>query len=89
MSSLRVPDTSDIDMAALRAERLARLQQSMRDREVPACLFFHPANIRYATGTSVMDVWAAETFARHCVVPARATRCCSSATRRWTCRGAT
>jgi len=70
VSSLRVPNTSDIDIAALRAERLARLQQSMRDREVPACLFFHPANIRYATGTSVMDVWASETFARHCLVPA-------------------
>jgi Xaa-Pro aminopeptidase len=70
VSSLRVPNTSDIDMAALRAERLARLQAAMREREVPACLFFHPANIRYATGTSVMDVWAAETFARHCLVPA-------------------
>ncbi len=70
VSSLRVPDMSDIDLPALRSQRLARLQAAMRARDVPACLFFHPANIRYATGTSVMDVWAAETFARHCVVPA-------------------
>lgn len=70
VSGLRVPNAADVDMPGLRAERLARLQAAMRDAEVPACLFFHPANIRYATGTSVMDVWAAETFARHCVVPA-------------------
>lgn len=70
VSSLRVPSLSEIDLATLCDERLDRLQVAMRAREVPACLFFHPANIRYATGTSVMDVWAAETFARHCVVPA-------------------
>ncbi len=70
VSGLRVPNAADVDMPGLRAERLARLQAAMRDAGVPACLFFHPANIRYSTGTSVMDVWAAETFARHCVVPA-------------------
>jgi Xaa-Pro aminopeptidase len=70
VSRLRVPNRSDIDFAALRAERLSRLQAKMAEHDVPACLFFHPANIRYATGTSVMDIWASETFARHCVVPA-------------------
>jgi Xaa-Pro aminopeptidase len=70
VSALRVPNRADIDHAALRAERLGRLQCAMQERDVPACLFFHPANIRYATGTSVMDAWASETFARHCVVPA-------------------
>ncbi len=70
VSSLRVPNLSDIDMTALRAERLARLQASMRAHGVPACLFFHQANIRYATGTNVMKIWSSETFSRHCVVPA-------------------
>jgi Xaa-Pro aminopeptidase len=70
VSRLRVPNRAQIDYSALRAERLARLQAAMRAQNVPACLFFHPANIRYATGTSVMDIWASETFARHCVVPA-------------------
>jgi Xaa-Pro aminopeptidase len=70
VSTLRVPNRADIDFNALRAERLEKLQSKMRERGVPACLFFHPANIRYATGTTVMDIWASETFARHCVVPA-------------------
>jgi Xaa-Pro aminopeptidase len=34
------------------------------------CLFFNPSNIRYATGTDVMHVWTAGTFARYCIVPA-------------------
>src|ERR687895_462786 len=42
----------------------------MRRHGLPVCLFFNPANIRYATGTDVMGVWAAGTFARYCVVPA-------------------
>ena len=55
VSGLRVPNAADVDMPGLRAERLARLQAAMRDAGVPACLFFHPANIRYSTGTSVME----------------------------------
>jgi Xaa-Pro aminopeptidase len=70
VAALRVPGIAEIDRAVLRRERLARLQAAMRARDVAACLFFHPANIRYATGVSAMDVWAAETFARHCIVPA-------------------
>lgn len=42
----------------------------MRTHELPVCLLFNPANIRYATGTDVMGVWTAGTFARYCVVPA-------------------
>jgi Xaa-Pro aminopeptidase len=70
VSTLRVPNRDEIDLPALRAERLARLQAAMRARDVAACVFFHPANIRYATGASAMDAWAAQTFARHCVAPA-------------------
>jgi Xaa-Pro aminopeptidase len=35
------------------------------------CLFYNPANIRYATGIDVMGVWTAGTFARYCIVPAQ------------------
>ncbi len=59
-----------IDHPRLRAERLARLQESMRRHGMAVCLFFHPANIRYATGASLMDVFCAGTSARYCVVPA-------------------
>jgi Xaa-Pro aminopeptidase len=70
ISRLRIPNLSDIDFAALRAGRLARLQAMMRRHDLPVCLFYNPANIRYATGTDVMGVWTAGTFARYCIVPA-------------------
>lgn len=67
---LRVPNLNEIDFARLRAGRLARLQLMMKRHDLPVCLFYNPANIRYATGTDVMGVWTAGTFARYCVVPA-------------------
>jgi Xaa-Pro dipeptidase len=72
VSRLRVPNLSEIDFAELRAGRLARLRATMKRYGLPICLFFNPANIRYATGTDVMGVWTAGTFARYCLVPAEA-----------------
>src|SRR5262249_52725181 len=69
-SELRIPNVSEIDFGRLRAGRLARLQAMMKRHELPVCLFYNPANIRYATGTDVMGVWTAGTFARYCLVPA-------------------
>jgi Xaa-Pro aminopeptidase len=65
---LRVPNLNEIDMAALRANRLARLRAAMQQHDIPICLFFNPANIRYATGTDVMGVWTASTLARYCLL---------------------
>ena len=70
VSGLRVPNLSEIDFGALRAGRLARLQATMKRYQLPVCLFYGTANIRYATGVDVMGVWTAGTFARYCVVPA-------------------
>ncbi|MGH7322641.1 MAG: M24 family metallopeptidase [Candidatus Rokuibacteriota bacterium] len=67
---LRVPNLSEVNFEKLRAGRLARLQTMMKRHDLPLCLFFNPANIRYATGTDVMGVWTAGTFARYCLVPA-------------------
>lgn len=67
---LRVPNLNEIDMRSLRANRFARLQEAMRAHGIPICLFFNPANIRYATGTDVMGVWTATTLARYCLVAA-------------------
>jgi Xaa-Pro aminopeptidase len=67
---LRVPNLSEIDMPALRTNRRARLQAMMRKHDIPICLFFNPANIRYATGTDVMGVWTATTLARCCLIAA-------------------
>jgi Xaa-Pro aminopeptidase len=70
ISRLRVPNLAEVDFARLRSGRLARLQAMMKRHDLPVCLFYNPANIRYATGTDVMGVWTAGTFARYCVVPA-------------------
>ena len=70
IQTFRVPNLSEINFPALRAGRLARLQQMMKRHEIPVCLFYNPGNIRYATGTEVMGVWTATTLARYAVVPA-------------------
>lgn len=59
-----------IDFGQLNSDRLDRLQSVMRQEGIPACIFFHPANIRYATGASVMDVHTLSASERYCVVPA-------------------
>jgi Xaa-Pro aminopeptidase len=56
-------------LETLRLERLARLQGSMRQHGVEACLLFNEPNVRYATGASAMPVYAMSTFARCVVVP--------------------
>lgn len=58
-----------INFKKLNSDRLERLQSVMRQEGVPACLFFHPANIRYATGAAVMDVHTAGASERYCLVP--------------------
>ncbi len=70
VQELRVPNVTEIDFAALRAGRLQRMQAAMRAQGVAICLFYNPANIRYATGTDMMNVWSASVLSRHCLVPA-------------------
>ncbi len=60
---------TEIDLAALRAERLARLQTQMIARDVEAVLLFGEPNIRYATGATSMPVWSQSTFVRCALVP--------------------
>jgi len=62
-----------VDLAALRAGRLARLQAAMRDLRLEACLLFNEPNVRYATGVTAMPVYAMSTFARCAVVPQEGT----------------
>jgi Xaa-Pro aminopeptidase len=58
------------DRGLLRAERLERLQASMRAHDVEACLLFGEPNVRYATGAVTMPVYSMSTFARCAVVAA-------------------
>ncbi len=59
-----------VDRARLRAGRLARLQATMREQGVEACLLFNDPNIRYAVGASAMPIWSNTTFVRCALVPA-------------------
>jgi Xaa-Pro aminopeptidase len=59
-----------LDLAQLRVERLARLQDAMRAQAVDICLLFNEPNIRYATGASAMPIWSNTTFVRAALVPA-------------------
>jgi len=70
MSAPTWQDGDGVDYQRLRSERLSRFQEAMRARDVAVCLLFHPANIRYTTGTAVMDVYSTGITARYCVVPA-------------------
>ena len=40
VQTFRVPNLSEIDFSALRAGRLARLQQMMHRHQIPICLFY-------------------------------------------------
>lgn len=62
--------TAQIDMRALRAYRLGRLQSELRARDYGAALLFDPINVRYATGSRNMTVWLLHNPARYCLVPA-------------------
>lgn len=57
-----------VDTDRLIVERRARMQQEMHRAGVAACLFFLPANIRYATGVSVMDVHCLAASERYCLI---------------------
>jgi Xaa-Pro aminopeptidase len=63
-------DTSAVDLPALRAERLERLQAAMRSAGADVALFFLPGNIRYATGTAIMTVYSMGASVRCALVPA-------------------
>jgi len=58
----------DVDLAAVRGYRLARLRTEMRRREIAACLLFDPVNIRYATGARNMQVFHARNPSRYLLV---------------------
>jgi Xaa-Pro aminopeptidase len=59
-----------VDLVALRAGRLARLQAAMAAHDVHACLLFNEPNMRYATGASAMPIYSMSTFVRCALVPA-------------------
>ena len=62
--------TATLDEAALDRERLARLRAEIVAADCAAGLFYDPTNIRYATGTSNMQVYGLHNPCRYAFVPA-------------------
>lgn len=58
------------DLAALDCERVARLRAQIAAHDCAAGVFYDPTNIRYATGTSNMQVYGLHNPCRYVFVPA-------------------
>ena len=63
-------DASMVDMAAMRAYRLSRLQGEIQARDCAALLFLDPINIRYAAGIKAGQIFSMHFLGRCLVVPA-------------------
>ena len=63
-------DAPMVDMAAMRAYRLARLQGEVQAHDCAALLLLDPINIRYATGIKAGQIFAMHFLSRCVVVPA-------------------
>ena len=60
-----------IDMRRMRAYRLGRVQQMLQERDLAGILLYDPINVRYANGSSDMQVWILHNQHRYCWVPAQ------------------
>ena len=61
---------AQIDMIALRAYRLSRIQSQLKHIEAAGALFAEANNIRYATGVRNMQPWSMHTNFRTAFIPA-------------------
>jgi len=59
-----------IDIVRMRAYRLGRVQQMLQERDLAGVLLYDPINVRYANGSSNMQVWILHNQHRYCWVPA-------------------
>ena len=66
----RLAGLPEVDVARMALERLGRLQAEMAERDIGGMLLYDPVNVRYATGTRNMQVWAMHNSSRYCLVPA-------------------
>lgn len=64
-AGLKIPD-----LAQMREYRLRRLADEIRSRDYGAVLLFDPLNIRYASDTTNMQLWATHNLFRACLVTA-------------------
>lgn len=62
---------SEPQWKALRQYRLSRVQAELEQRGLGAIVLFDPHNVRYATGSRNMAVWALHNHVRYAFVPAQ------------------
>ena len=60
----KLADLPDVDVDRMAMERLGRLQAEMAVRDIGGLLLYDPVNVRYATGTRNMQVWAMHNSSR-------------------------
>jgi Xaa-Pro dipeptidase len=65
----REPPADEIDLEAVRRDRLERVRAQMAERDIAACLLFDPVNIRYATGARNMQVYHLRNPSRYLLLP--------------------
>src|SRR6516162_10175619 len=58
-----------VDSRSLELGRLARLRQALAATDHAGAVFFDPTNVRYATGTSNMQVYGLHSACRYVFVP--------------------
>ncbi|NIF78061.1 aminopeptidase P family protein [Paraburkholderia sp. Cy-641] len=58
------------DLPAMRRYRLARVRQQLVNSDYAGILLYDPVNIRYATDSSNMQVWALHNACRYAFIPA-------------------
>jgi Xaa-Pro dipeptidase len=69
LGSELLDSTAQPDMRRLRGYRLGRLREQLKKRDYAGALLYDPINIRYATGSRNMQVWATHNPVRYCYVP--------------------
>jgi Xaa-Pro aminopeptidase len=58
-----------VDFNRLRRQRLEKVQEAMRQRDIGALVLTDTMNIRYTTGIAVMPLWTATNLAHYTLVP--------------------
>ena len=66
----QVVDYEDrVDVARLKKDRLARLQEQMARLDLGGILMFDPVNVRYATGSRSSGAYNLRRFQRYALIP--------------------
>ncbi|MDA7972186.1 MAG: aminopeptidase P family N-terminal domain-containing protein [Gammaproteobacteria bacterium] len=71
----RKPNFSEADLAELRAYRLKRLREKMREADVALCVLTNPVNLRYAADFREYQMFQSHIPTNYLFVPAEGDLC--------------